>query len=323
MRFKSLLSKNSFIRRTLKAAFSKYFAGAFLFGTALWSYVSLNQEYRTFIQVPLQISLPASRAFESAPPENLTVAIKGSGWQIFNLFFSSSALCQIDLTKSDINNTKYEITRDNIMKGIQSLNFVQATDIIPEYLKINTGAVGEYSVPIEPQIFITPKAGYTVVGDYQIKPDLVILRGIDGIARKITKWASKPYFFENSTEPINTQIMLSDSLKGIIGLNTNTIKLFADIQQIAEITMPDIPVRIIGGNLPQAHFVEPNIVSVTVQGGIKCIKELSQEQITVNLNLVQILNDSTGIIIPTVSVPKNIHILKVNPPYLFHKIRIK
>lgn len=323
MRIKSIVSKSSFLRRVMKAMFSKYFIGSLIFATALWAYVSLNQEYKTVIQVPLQILLPGTRAFESAPPENLTVSIKGSGWQIFNIFFSSSLLCQIDLTKMDITKKEYEISRDKILKGILSLNYVQPTDIYPEYIKINTGQVGEYTVPIEPQVFITPKSGYTVVGDYQIKPDIAVIRGIDGVAKRITKWFTKQYFFENPTEPINAQIQLSDSLKGIIGLNINTVKLYADIQQVAEQNIPDIPVKIRGGILPAQHIIEPRIISITIQGGIKAIKDLSQDQISVSLDYLSVLNDSTGIIAPTITLPPNISVLQVNPPYLFHKIRVK
>ncbi len=324
MRLKKLkISKNVILRKALKAVFSKSFLGAFLFGIALWSYTSLNEEYRTNIVIPLSISLPETRAMQTAPPDNITLYIKGTGWQIFNLLFSSNAVCNIDLSRIRIQDSVFNISRDYLMKNIQFLNNVQALEVIPDNIDINTGYVGEYSVPIEAQVFITPKNGYTLVGDIQIKPDLVIIKGNDLIAKNITKWTTKPYFFENPGESINTQIQLSDSLAGVINTNISSIKLFAEIQQIAEVTIPDVPVKVRGGNIAASHIIEPLRVSVTVKGGIKNISYLSPESITAYIDAISIINDSTGIIRPLIKTPENIQVLKVNPPYVYHKIRIK
>jgi hypothetical protein len=293
------------------------------FATALWAYTSLNEEYRTNISIPLKFNLPANRAFDASPPENLTISIKGSGWQIFNLFFNSSAQCYIDLSSAMINDTVYDVTRDKILKGIQYLNSVQPLELFPDNIRISTGLVGEYSVPIAPQVFISPKDGYTLVGDVQIKPDIAVIRGNDAIAKNIQKWMTAPAFFENVYEPINQTVALSDSLRGVIGLNIQSVRISADIQQVAEITIPDVPVKIIGGALPNNHIIEPSIVTVTLRGGINQIKEISPDNISAWLEYSRVLNDSSGIIKPNIKYPEKVNLLKISPPYLYHKVRIK
>lgn len=323
MKLKVKLSKNSMIRRVFKILFSKSFISSLIFASALWAYTSLNEEYRTNINIPLHINLPSTRAFETTPPDNLTLTIKGSGWQIFNLYFNASAMCNIDLSNTIIKDTLFDITRDNILKGIQFLNFVQPLEIIPDRIKISTGIVGEYCVPISPLVYITPKEGYTVVGGIQIKPDIVFIKGNDAIAKKIKKWTTETKYFENVFEPISTTIMLSDSLKGVINLKSNTVKIFADVQQVAEMVIPDVRVKIRGENLMRNHIVEPLLITVTVKGGIKAINELSQESISAYIEYQKIIGDSSGVLVPVIKTPENISVLSVSPPYLYHKIRVK
>lgn len=322
MKLKQKLARYAVLKRIVVILFSKSFISSLIFASALWAYASLNQEYHTNINIPLQISLPENRAFASPAPENLTLTIKGTGWQIFNLFFNSTAICSIDLTKTSIKDSVFAINRDNILKSIQSLNFVQPLEIIPDNFMINTGAVGEYSVPLSSRITIIPREGYTLVGDVQIKPDLVMIKGNDAIARSIQKWETIEDFFEDVYSPISTLIELSDSLKGVINVKPSTVRITADIQQIAEMRIPDVKVMIRGYNYMKNHIIEPLLLTVTVRGGVNVIKNLSPESVSAFIEYQKVLTDSSGVIVPTIQVPDNVTVLSVSPPYLFHKIRM-
>ncbi len=322
MSLQQKLAKYSRLKRIVKILFSNSFISSLVFAIALWAYTSLNQEYRTNINIPLVIKLPSTRAFESAAPENLTLTIKGSGWQIFNLYFNSSAICDIDLSKATIKDTIFEITRDNIVKNIQFLNFVQPLEIIPDNIKINTGNVGEYSVPLYSRVNIIPREGYTLVGDVQLKPDLVMINGNDAIARNIQKWFTADKYYEDVFEPIAAFIELSDTLKGVINVKPNTVKINADIQQIAELVIPDVRVKIRGANMMRNHIVEPLLLTITVRGGINVIKDLSLESVTAFIEYQNVISDSSGVLVPEIQVPDNVSVLSVSPPFIFHKVRL-
>lgn len=322
MKLKQKLARYAVLKRIVVILFSKSFISSLIFASALWAYASLNQEYHTNINIPLQISLPENRAFAFPAPEYLTLTVKGTGWQIFNLFFNSTAICNIDLTKTSIKDSVFAINRDNILKSIQSLNFVQPLEIIPDNFMINTGAVGEYSVPLSSRITIIPREGYTLVGDVQIKPDLVMIKGNDAIARSIQKWETIEDFYEDVYSPISTLIELSDSLKGVISVKPSTVKITADIQQIAEMQIPDVKVMIRGYNYMKNHIIEPLLLTVTVRGGVNVIKNLSPESVSAFIEYQKVLTDSSGVIVPTIQVPDNVTVLSVSPPYLFHKVRM-
>lgn len=307
--------------KVVKTGFSKPFISAVIFALALWVYTSLNQEYRANINIPLKINLPATRAFINPPPENITVNVKGSGWHIFNSQFNNSAYCNIDLSKAVINTSVYEVYRDQILKNIQNQNWMYVNDVYPDYLKLVTGKISDTSIKIVPNIVINPKEGYTLVGDIQLKPDLVFISGNDEVIREIKTWSTKAYNFEDVFTSINTIVELSDSLKGVINIKSEPIKLIADIQQTAEVVIPDVQVKIIGSNLMKNHRVAPMNLQVTVRGGINLIKNLSPDQVTAYIDYQQIINDSTGYIKPSVQVPDNLNVINVSPKYLYHKIK--
>ncbi|MDD3125091.1 MAG: hypothetical protein PHV24_04585 [Candidatus Kapabacteria bacterium] len=320
---KHFINNSKLLKSISNVVFSKSFLGAMFFATALWAYTSLNQEYRTTISIPLNITLPGNRAFSSAPPENLTLVVNGSGWQIFNLMLNSSAICNIDLTRSMINDSKYEITRDNILKNVKYLDYVQATDIIPDNIKISTGSVGEYSIPIKPNFRISLRKGYIIVGEAKMMPDMVTIKGNDEIAKKIKQWFSKEILLDDVYEPVSTIVEVSDSLDGVVKVLPKQVKLQLDVQQEAELVVPDVKLRVRGGMYMKNDIIEPQTVTVTVRGGIDVIRHLSPDEIDAYVEFHKVVEDSTGILIPVVTSPESVVVLRVDPPYVFHKVRVQ
>jgi len=77
----------------------------------------------------------------------------------------------------------------------------------------------------------------------------------------------------------------------------------------------DVEVRILGGPQLKNHTFFPKYLSITVRGGADQIAEFSNETINAYLFYNQIISDSTGILIPEITAPKNITILKISPSF--------
>lgn len=300
---------------------SKTFIWSCVFATALWAYTALNQEYRTNITAPLTINLPANRSFEKAPPPNITLSVKGSGWQIFAMFLNSTVQCRINLNKSDFTGSTCEISRDNIMKNILYLDYVQVVDAIPDHIKIITGSIGEYEVSVQPNIAINLKNGYTVIGEITVSPEKIRIKGNDDIVKNIDHWMTQKATFDDCYKSFTAMVDLSDSLMGIVSTYPKSVKVRVNIQQITDIIVPDVRVKIRGGDYLTNDIVEPLYISITLRGGIDEIKHLDYNAISAYVEYQKIIADSTGIIKPTIRVPNNLKVVKTDPPYLFHKIR--
>ena len=312
------------IKKIYHFIISKTFLGALGFAFALWLYITLNTEFITFVKLPLVVKLPANRAIESPLPPFISVKVRGTGWQIFNLnYFNSAAKCEIDLINEKISDSLHLLSRIDIMKNLQSTLNIDAIDVMPSMLNLSMGKIEEFSIIIKPDVVIEPSDGYMLVGDVLTKPDLINIAGNEKIIQKITEWKTIPYKVENAREPIFSVVPLVDSLTNIVTLSQNTVKVIADIQKISEIEVRDIPVQISGSDLPKEHQIMPKRLTITLRGGIDDIVGLNYDNISITVNSADVLNDTTGILIPRVELPQNIKMLTIRPQYITHKVIIQ
>jgi hypothetical protein len=272
------------------------------------------------LNVPLKITLPPSRAIENEINKEISVKVKGSGWHLLNaLYFNQTNQCLIDLSGENIKDSIIELSRSDFMKNLQSMNNLEPLDIEdPKALYIKTGKVGQYSIDVEPDIIINPRDGFMVVGEILTKPDLINISGNDKVVKKILNWRTQRIEINDVFGPITKVVSLSDSLKNIIKLSENRVKIIADIQKVTEIKLYDIKIKINGADLPKDHKIIPASVSITIRGGIDQVSALDQVSIIASINATEIISDSLGFLKPVISVPPNIKVLSIDPPFVRH-----
>ena len=296
--------------------------GSIIFGIALWLYTSLNGIYTTIIITPIDVKLPANKALETNLPDTVSVEVKGKGWNIFNLmFFNTSKKIVVNLQNSKIQDSILRIGRSDIIKGAQSFEKVELSQVYPELIELKTGPVGIYNVPIVSQVNLVPADGFSLIGPITINPAKIRISGNDKFVKDISYWTTEQETYNNLNSSFRTVVKLTDSLPNIVQIENKEIELFAEIQQTGEITLNEIPINITSGGIPRNHFLYPMFVSITVRGGINRIDELTSDQIKVSIDYNTIVNDEKGIIIPKIEIPEYIEIIKVNPPYIFHTKR--
>jgi hypothetical protein len=93
------------------------------------------------------------------------------------------------------------------------------------------------------------------------------------------------------------------------------------VEQSAELVINDVGIDIKGAeNIPKNHLLSPTRISITIRGGVEQLAGFNPELIHTYIEYRDILNDSTGIIIPKVDISNNNYkIIGINPPFLFHK----
>ena len=172
---------------------SKSFIGSIVFALSLWGYVALNKEdYLTSIKVPLVVELPPNRAIETLLPPTVTIEVRGSGWRLFNLIFvNNTGRCFIDFSSEHTLDSTYEISKTDILKGVQFLTNIQAVNVLSEKLSLKIGNIGEYAVRVNPLIKVIPRQGFMLVGNIKIEPDMIKIWGNNKIVGGITSWDSR------------------------------------------------------------------------------------------------------------------------------------
>lgn len=311
------------IRKILGLISSRNFLTAFAFSFALWLYITLNTEFVTFVKLPLSVHLPETRAIESELPKTVSVEVRGSGWQIFNLeFLNRSAGCNIDLTKDNIEDSVFVLSRNDILKNLSDLKNVQVIDVLPNTMEIRSGKVGEFAVVVEPNIEIIPKKGYMIVGDIKVVPELINVKGNLNILSGLTKWMTTYRKFQEATEDIDVTIKLSDSLRNIITLSVEEVRIRAKIRKLSEIEISDISVEIPNGEIPPSYSIMPMRVSAVLRGGIDDIEKLNTYEVKAVVTLSEITANQSGFVVPTIILPDGLQVLSVNPPYIqIHRVK--
>lgn len=316
------------IKRYLKSILnlikSKSFIGSVVFAIALWIYTTLSWEFTTWVKLPVNVIIPQNKAFETQLPDKISVEVKGIGWQLFNLmFFNSSAKCQLDLSQQKFPDNIYVASRNDLIKNIQFISNLQALDVDPQTIDVRTANVGEYSVQIIPDVKINTREGFVQVGNISVKPDLINIRGNNRIVNNISTWKTENIILNDIFEPVSKIVSLNDTMKGIVELAHDKVRLEADIQRMTEVTVYDIKVNIDNKDLLKTHIIYPERVHITLRGGLNQIEMLDYKLIKAELSSNVLENDSTGIIQPIIKVPGNIKIIKIDPEYLVHKRIVK
>ncbi len=298
---------------------SKSFWVAFLFSVFLWIYISLNNDYITIVEIPFSIKLPATRAIENPIRSTISIEVKGKGWNIFEqIFINRSARVFVDLSNVEFTESVYEIRRTEIIRNIQYLKNLEAINVYPEFVTLQTGIIEIIKVPVNSLIRVVPRNGFTQVGAIRFYPDSIEIYGNKKVLSKINRWDTKPLLLKDLYSSLNLIVDLSDSLSGILQLSTTKVNANITIQQEAELYIPDIRISLKGGTPPPTNKLIPPFVSILIRGGIEEILKLNPDNIIVNLNYEQILNDSTGLLKPEIIIPENLKLININPSWIYH-----
>jgi len=305
---------------TKKIFTSKALIGSVLLSIALWSYTSLSDTYISLVNLPLIINLPQDRAIEVNPPEKITIEVRGSGWEIFNLvFFNTTAKVEIDLAKEDIRDSVYKISRNDIIKNVFHLTNLQAIDVVPNQIVIYTGSRISKEVPVVSNLVVFPKDGFMLIGNQGIMPSMVTISGNEKALVNIKEWKTSYIEINKVFQDFRVNVTLLDTLQNIVKLSRNSVNISGDIQQAAELTFYDIPIRVNGGSLPDNHIISPKFLRISVRSGIDELETLIPENIEATINFSDIINDKTGYIRPNITLPDKIDVINVTPQFISHK----
>lgn len=289
---------------------------SFLLAVGLWIYVSMNSQYTTVVDLPLFVNLPEDRAIETPIPQTIRAQVRGAGWQLFNLNFSFPPRCVVTISDEMLqgDQTTFRLTRKVLEQGIQLPAQVEPLGFIPDTLAFQVGTVSRKRVPVYPVLDVTLQDGFIITGIPHVEPDSVDIMGNRNILENISFWKTEPIQLENLYKPASMTARLSDSLGNIVQLSRSVVSVYLDVQQIAEMTFTNVPVELLSAPANNNILLQPSTISLTVRGGINQISILSQNDIKVYVDYADLLQNTTGILTPKVTLPADINVLNMTPP---------
>lgn len=289
---------------------------SFLLAVGLWIYVSMNSQYTTVVDLPLFVSLPDNRAIETPIPQAIRAQVRGVGWQLFNLNFSFPPRCVVVINDEMLGpeQTTFKLTRKLLEQGMLLPGQVEPLGFVPDSLVFQVGKVSRKRVPVQAVLSVVGlREGFIVIGLPHVEPDSVDILGNRNILDNIHYWKTQPIVLENLYKPASITAALSDSLANITQLSRSVVSVYLDVQQVAEMTFENVPVELLSAPSNHNIVLQPSTVSLTVRGGINQISVLNPNDIKVYVDHSDIVQNTTGVLMPRVTLPPNISVLNTVP----------
>ncbi|MGB9702189.1 MAG: hypothetical protein ACPL1A_05595 [Candidatus Kapaibacteriota bacterium] len=292
---------------------------SFAFAFSIWLYITLQNTFSIYIDVPVVLKLSEEQTIESTIPKYLTVEVRGKGWDLFNLkYFGKSQKCFLNLTKYPNNLKSIDINYTKLVQSLIGFEQFEIKSITPESFSLVTSSISSEMKIVKSNIEIEPRDWFTLVGEIQIIPDSVETKGNKKVLDSIKNIFTENLKINDAYHDIAGTINLINELDPIIKINPKQVNYIAKIQQRCDFQINQVPIKIQGGVLPTNQIISPLFLTLYISGGIDEISSLNYDEIKATLTLDDIINDTTGILTPKIDLPPSIKVLKFDPPFVYH-----
>jgi YbbR domain-containing protein len=297
------------------------FVFCLLFSFILWIWTNLENEYQTFMKVKVETThLPKGKALLDVPSSELNIKFSGAGKQLARMYFNPNLKCELNLSTLGKNNYII-LNEENIHNMIKIPSGVQVIEVYPDSLFFSLEDNIEKRVPIKSNIRVHCLDGYIVVGAIGINPADVKITGPKSILQKIDYWNTANYEYKNIKENISSIFPLSDTLENVVKLSNENIWIDVYVQMSAEEEYKNIPLTL--ENFPNDNQITilPSTVDVVVRSGVDELSIFDPNQLKVIIDYKQIETDSLGYLLPKVSIPERLEVIKLTPSKFQYVIR--
>jgi len=259
----------------------------------LWLFVKSEDEYKVNSEIPIEIrNLPSSFILNEEVPKSAVVQIKGQGRSLFKTFLLKSffpefkLILDIERISEEYNFILNEYFNRYPQKVAIPSNFdISFVEVVhPTSVRISLNEYREKEVLINPNLYIIPMSGYTLVGRPSIKPEAITITGSRKLVETIDYAYAKPETLVNVNENINISVPIEPPTGKVLEYSHNKFNFNQSIQKIDERIISEIPVKILNKDSKMRIFTSPQTVSLTVVGGAEYISSIDPTELEVSVD---------------------------------------
>lgn len=285
-----------------------------------WLSVSMNNEYSVAVRVPFRVNnLPDGIALARPVPYTILIRIRGTGWQLASAYLSTTSAINIDA--SNLEKRRTVLTSRELGYSLNLSSSAEVVSFTPDTVTITLDTVISKVVPIASGIEVIPRKGFMIVGEPQITPDSITISGAQKLLDGINAWYTESRRFKNVMNEVDMRLSLSDSLKGLIKLEMQQVKLKIDIEQIAENTYKNVQVKVLNNSDSVQVLLLPPTVDVTVRGGINAMSEMTSDSLRATVNYKALVYSTSSYIHPNIEMPPTMRAIAIQPDSIEFVIR--
>jgi len=284
----------------------------------LWVFVSFSGDFSITLNLPVAITeLPEEAAISSISTKEVTLNIKGNGWQLAQHTFGRNQKFFINSPQKLGEQTLSPLSSINLNDWLASS--LQLTKIIPEEINVNIEKVRTKKVKIKPDLELNYKPDHDLVSEIELIPDSVMISGPRSVIDKIDFVSTVKGKYSNLEKNVSSELILLE--KEFVLLNPKECGLQFKVQKIVDKTFENIVVMT--KDVPSRYEVVlfPNKIKIVLRGGINLLSKLKSNDITAYVKFSQAINDTLGAVVPTIEIPEFTTIIDQKPQSIDYIIK--
>lgn len=286
-----------------------------LISVFLWFTFTINGTYTATITMPTQVSnVPDNEALASLPPDHVRVQVEGEGFALIRMNYNPPVI-PIDAANDIVN-------LEEAVRGVPQN--IRITSVSPATFNLQKEPRVSRVVPIRSRLEIRPPSTFELLDEPVTLPDSVEVTGAASIMANLTEWPTVERTYTDVRDSLVTTVQLADSLDGLVTKSIGQVQVRAYSGRFTD-AFRELDVTVVGG--PQeAVTLEPSsiVVRYKVLFSDHDVAE-STPDFFATVSYEDILNDTSGRIIPTLNLPDDVTLRDVEmiPPSLRYFQRLE
>ncbi|MBD3374928.1 hypothetical protein GF406_07845 [candidate division KSB1 bacterium] len=250
----------------------------------IWFLVVTGGTFTHIVTVP--ITTPQSSAthiITNEIPKRARIRVRSNGTSLMGFLIFREASLYLDFPWQ-VGTLELHPDKDNVLVTGNAKNINVLELISPKTIVLNIEDLVEKEVPVKPGFTLKTQPGYTIVGDIELTPSRIKIRGAKSIVDTCQYVETEDASWDNLKRPLRNRIDLKEpSFKTLILLE-NKVQVFADIQKLMEKQIERVPIKVI--NLPPQTkaIVVPSTLSLVVEGGVNVVSKVTTEDIVATID---------------------------------------
>ncbi|MBN1301374.1 MAG: YbbR-like domain-containing protein [Melioribacteraceae bacterium] len=289
-----------------------------IFSIVLWVFISFSADYSATIKIPVKFhNIPEGYALKNISAEDISLSLKGEGWQLAQLTFGTSHYLDIVIDETAISD---EVgVRNSLEQSSWLPSSLQLMMIEPEQINYSLERINYKNVKISERIKLNFKPGYGLVSDITIEPDTIMISGPKSVIQNIDTVYTEKVTVNSLDAEYSQEITLAEIENVTFPFKQVFVKF--DVQKIVDKTFENVFVERRGVPPSRDLSLFPERVDVILRGGIKMLGRLDNSSVKLFVNFSQAIEDTLGFLEPQIKIPLFTSLIDIRPKRLDYIIK--
>lgn len=265
-----------------------------------WLLIKLSQTYRTEKPVVFQFDIPSDKALSTPAPDDMTVQLEGTGWDLVFEFFSGRAV-QLSYDMSGINQLHLNRAqlRSDILQNLYS-NGINILEINPENLNLNLESRASRLVPVVVRDSLSFAPEHHLKAPVKVSPDSVEITGPASLISSIEKWYTDSLHLSNLRSTATQMVQLQKPTREL-SLSIRQVEARIEVEPFTEKTMY---VPLVIKNAPDSLRIFPEKITISCKLGLSHYDSVSYRNFTAEVDLKGVSPNAPNNSVPIVVTQK-------------------